>query len=111
MAENKKTIELTFAGDTTNAVYLDDCAACRILVPDDVTFNLKSVIAEVGTAVNGPFYKNYNRLGDPEPIGLGALRGVHLDLSAFADMPYIRFKAEDSSLSGKKIILSYIEVR
>ena len=109
--ENKKTVTLTFDGDTTNEAYIDDCAACRILVPNDAAFNGKSITAQVATAVNGPWYDNYNRGGDPETILLGALWGVHFDLSSFADMPYIRFKAADNSLNGESVILSYIEVR
>jgi hypothetical protein len=108
---NKKTIELKFTGDTTNEAYIDDCAACRILCPDDVAFEGKNVNVQLAVLENGPWYDNYDRLGDPEPVFLGQLRGVHIDLSAFADMPYIRFKATDSSLNGKSVILSFIEVR
>jgi len=105
----KKCKELTFVNDTTEQHYLDDDIATRICIPNDVAFNGVSLTAEVSMDAK-EWFAHYDRLGGTLAIAVGAARGVVFDLNEFADMAYMRFKAPDNSLNGKKITLVHREL-
>lgn len=105
----KKCKELTFVDNTTESHYVDDDIATRICIPNDAAFNGVSLTAEV--SMDGKEWSaHYDRLGGTLAIAVGAGRGVVFDLNEFADMAYIRFKAADNSLNGKKITLVHREI-